>query len=73
MSDGLRRLGSYRRSAMLLLAAGMAFSTVGCGSVPNMTVRSFDAMPGFGSKAKQRAFEQQVENDPFPTARKVGL
>ena len=73
MSDGPRRFANYRRFATFLLAAGMIFSTIGCSSVSDIPDRAFDPIPGFGSKAKQKAFEQQVQNDPFPTAGKVGL
>ncbi|HYW80982.1 MAG TPA: hypothetical protein VE890_15485 [Thermoguttaceae bacterium] len=78
MSDTHGCRGSRRRFAlpqfsMTLLVGGMLFSTIGCSSVPDVPDRAFDAMPGFGAKAKQRAFEQQVENDPFPTAGRVGL
>jgi len=73
MSDGLTRLGSHLRLAMLLLAVGIAFSTVGCSSVPDVPEGAFDPIAGFGSRGKQKAFEQQVQNDPFPTAGTVGL
>ena len=73
MSDGLGRLRRYRRPAMLHLAALLMFSTVGCGSMPDVPDGAFDPIMNFGSNAKQEAFEQQVENDPFPTARRVGL
>lgn len=74
MSGVPKRLGNYPRPALFVLAACMMFSTLGCGSVPMVTDRSLGgALSGFGSKAKQKAFRQQVENDPFPTASRVGL
>ena len=71
-SDGNLPTGC-RLVGTMFLAAGIGLSVIGCSSVPNTDAGPLEAIPSFDSKAKQGAFQKQVENDPFPMAGSVGL
>ena len=74
MTNGRGLYCGCRLWGAILLVGGIGFSVGGCGSMLSASGRPLDAItPKFGSKAKQEAFERQVENDPFPTAGNVGL